>query len=114
MTFSSQDEKLMGQALELAREGTALTSPGARVGAVVVSATGEIAGKGFYTYEGVHHAEILAVQQAGDGARGGTLYVNLEPHGYQGKTPACTDAIIAAGIRRVVAAMMDPNPQVGG
>lgn len=104
----------MRQALALAREGTALASPGARVGAVIVSATGEVAGSGFYTYDAIDHAEILALRQAGDAARNGTLYVSLEPHSYQGKTPPCTDAIIAAGIRRVVAAMADPNPRVAG
>ena len=104
----------MGEALELARAGTALTSPGARVGAVVATAKGEAAGRAFYIYDAIDHAEVLALRQAGDAARNGTLYLTLEPHGYQGKTPPCTDAIIAAGIKRVVAAMADPNPQVAG
>ena len=104
----------MREALDLAREGTALTSPGARVGAVIVTAKGEVAGKGFYEYESVTHAEVIALQQAGDASRGGTLYVNLEPHCYPGKTPPCTEAIIAGGIKRVVAAMVDPNPKVSG
>src|SRR5215813_15411824 len=114
MTFSSKDEKFMAQALDLAREGTALASPGALVGALVVTAKGDVAGKGFYSYDAIDHAEVLALRQAGDAARNGTLYLTLEPHGYQSKTPPCTDAIIAAGIRRVVAAMTDPNPQVAG
>jgi diaminohydroxyphosphoribosylaminopyrimidine deaminase/5-amino-6-(5-phosphoribosylamino)uracil reductase len=104
----------MLQALELARRGTALTSPGARVGAVVTDSQGTLAGSGFYTFEGVKHAEILALEQAGARARGGTIYLNLEPHCYQNRTPPCTDAIIAAGIKRVVASMADPNPRVSG
>ena len=114
MTVTAQDEKYMREALTLAREGTALASPGPRVGAVIVSAKGELAGRGFYTYNEIEHAEALALKQAGNAARGGTLYVNLEPHCYTGKTPPCTDAIIAAGIKGVVAAMADPNPQVAG
>jgi diaminohydroxyphosphoribosylaminopyrimidine deaminase/5-amino-6-(5-phosphoribosylamino)uracil reductase len=114
INFSGQDEHLMRQALELAHRGAALTSPGARVGAVVVDDAGQIAGKGYYLYDGVKHAEILALEQAGGKARGGTLYLNLEPHCYQSRTPPCTDAVIAAGIKRVVAAMADPNPQVAG
>lgn len=109
-----QDERFMREALTLAREGTALASPGARVGAVIVSAKGEIAGRGFYRYDVVDHAEAIALQQAGANARGGTLFVNLEPHCYPSKTPPCTDAIIAAGIKRVVAGTIDPNPLVAG
>ncbi len=104
----------MRQALELAQRGTALTSPGARVGAVLVDAQGNAAGSGFYTFDGVKHAEVLALEQAGAKARGGTIYVTLEPHCHHGRTPPCTDAIIAAGIKRVVAAMADPNPLVAG
>lgn len=114
MAFSTQDEWYMRQALELARRGTALTSPGARVGAVLVDDQSNVIGSGFYSFDGVKHAEILALEQAGAKARGGTLYLNLEPHCYQGRTPPCTDAIIAAGIRRVVASMADPNPKVSG
>lgn len=104
----------MRYALELAQRGTALTSPGARVGAVVTDSQGQLVGSGFYTYAGVKHAEVLALDQAGPRARGGTIYLNLEPHGHQSRTPPCTDAIIAAGITRVVAAIPDPNPQVAG
>jgi diaminohydroxyphosphoribosylaminopyrimidine deaminase/5-amino-6-(5-phosphoribosylamino)uracil reductase len=114
MNFSLQDEQYMRQALELARRGTALASPGARVGAVVVDKEGSVAGRGFYIFDGVKHAEALALEQAGEKARGGTLYLTLEPHCHQGRTPPCTDAIIAAGIKRVVAAMADPNPKVAG
>ncbi|HET9364450.1 MAG TPA: bifunctional diaminohydroxyphosphoribosylaminopyrimidine deaminase/5-amino-6-(5-phosphoribosylamino)uracil reductase RibD, partial [Candidatus Angelobacter sp.] len=104
----------MRQALELAQRGTALTSPGARVGAVVTDNQGAVVGSGFYAFDGVKHAEVLALKQAGEKARGGTLYLNLEPHCYQSRTPPCTDAIIAAGIKRVVASMADPNPKVAG
>ena len=104
----------MRQALELARRGAALASPGARVGAVIADSNGEIAGSGFYTFEGIKHAEVLALEQAGPRARGGAVYLNLEPHCHQGRTPPCTDALIAAGVKRVVAAMADPNPKVAG
>lgn len=104
----------MQQALELARRGTGLTSPGAKVGAVVVDDHDNVVGRGSYTFDGVKHAEVLALEQAGGQARGGTIYLNLEPHGYQSRTPPCTDAIIAAGIKRVVASMADPNPKVSG
>jgi diaminohydroxyphosphoribosylaminopyrimidine deaminase/5-amino-6-(5-phosphoribosylamino)uracil reductase len=114
ITFSAQDEHFMREALELARRGTALASPGARVGAVVVDEAGNVAGRGYYIYEGVKHAEVLALEQAREKARGATLYITLEPHCYPSRTPPCTDAIIAAGIRRVVAAMPDPNPKVAG
>jgi len=104
----------MRQALELARRGAALASPGARVGAVITDSNGNLVGSGSYTFEGVKHAEILALEQAGPRARGGAIYINLEPHCHQGRTPPCTDALIAAGIKRVVAAMPDPNPKVAG
>ncbi len=80
----------------------------------MVDTQGNIAGSGFYTFAGVKHAEALALEQAGTKARGGTIYLNLEPHCYQSRTPPCTDAIIAAGIKRVVASMADPNPKVSG
>jgi diaminohydroxyphosphoribosylaminopyrimidine deaminase/5-amino-6-(5-phosphoribosylamino)uracil reductase len=114
MAFSQQDERFMRQALELAGQGTGLTSPGARVGAVITDSQGNFAGSGFYTFDGIKHAEILALEQAGVRAHGGTIYINLEPHCHQGRTPPCTDALIAAGIKRVVAAMSDPNPKVAG
>lgn len=114
MNFSPQDEQFMRRALELAVRGTALASPNPRVGAVVIDTQGEVAGEGTFTYEGVKHAEVLALQKAGARARGGTMYLNLEPHCHQGRTPPCTDAVIAAGIKRLVASMADPNPHVSG
>ena len=104
----------MHHALSLARRGSGLTSPGARVGAVISDGQGNLVGEGFYTFDGVNHAEILALGQAGVRARGGTIYLNLEPHCHHGRTAPCTDALISAGIQRVVAAMADPNPKVAG
>jgi len=114
MSWSAQDEHYMRQALALAQRGSALASPNPQVGAVVLNAQGEIAGTGFHTYEGLKHGEVLALEEAGEQGRGGTLYLNLEPCSHQGRTPPCADAVVAAGIRRVVAAMADPNPQVAG
>ena len=104
----------MQQALELARQGVALASPNPCVGAVLVAPVGEVVGRGTHTYEGRKHAEILAIEQAGERARGADLYLNLEPCCHVGRTGPCTDAIIAAGIKRVFAAMRDPNPLVAG
>jgi|SRR5579863_436060 len=114
MSPHSTDEPFLRRALELARLGIGLASPNPHVGAVIVDAEGSIAGSGTYTYAGVKHAEILALEAAGRKARGGTLYINLEPHAHQGRTPPCTDALVAAGIHRVVASMPDPNPEVSG
>src|SRR6202161_568924 len=114
MPDASTDEHFLRRALDLARQGIGLASPNPHVGAVIVDAQGNIAGTGIYTYQGVKHAEVLALEQAGDKARGGTLYINLEPHAHQGRTPPCTNALIAAGIHRVVASMPDPNPKVSG
>ena len=108
------DEQLMRRALELARAGVGLVSPNPAVGAVVVDASGREVGFGTHTYDGLKHAEVIALEQAGDAARGGTLYLNLEPCSHQGRTGPCADAVIAAGIRRVVCSMEDPNPQVAG
>jgi diaminohydroxyphosphoribosylaminopyrimidine deaminase / 5-amino-6-(5-phosphoribosylamino)uracil reductase len=108
------DEQFLQQALNLAREGVGLASPNPCVGAVVVDAHGNVAGTGTHTYNGVKHAEILALEEAGERARGGTLYINLEPCSHQGRTPPCADAVIGSGIRRVVASMDDPNPAVAG
>jgi len=104
----------MRTAFDLARAGIGLASPNPAVGAVVVDSSGKRAGESTHTYEGVKHAEVLALEQAGKRARGGTLYINLEPCSHQGRTPPCADAVIAAGIRRVVCAMKDPNPKVSG
>ena len=114
MKFSAQDEQFMRQALDLARQGTALASPNPRVGTVVVDAHGQVAGAGFHTYDGVKHAEVLALERAGARAKGATLYLNLEPCCHYGRTGPCTDVVIAAGIKRVVVAMTDPFPQVAG
>ncbi|MGA2436114.1 MAG: bifunctional diaminohydroxyphosphoribosylaminopyrimidine deaminase/5-amino-6-(5-phosphoribosylamino)uracil reductase RibD [Bryobacteraceae bacterium] len=103
----------MAQALELARQGLGRTSPNPAVGAVLVR-DGRVAGSGFHTYAGKKHAETLAVEQAGAEARGATLYVTLEPCAHEGRTGPCADALIAAGVARVVAAMQDPNPRVSG
>jgi diaminohydroxyphosphoribosylaminopyrimidine deaminase / 5-amino-6-(5-phosphoribosylamino)uracil reductase len=113
-TTLSQHEQFMQQALELAREGIALASPNPCVGAVLVSPAGEIVGRGTHTYEGRKHAEVLAIEAAGERARGATLYLNLEPCSHVGRTGPCVDAVIQAGIKRVVAAMRDPNPLVSG
>jgi diaminohydroxyphosphoribosylaminopyrimidine deaminase / 5-amino-6-(5-phosphoribosylamino)uracil reductase len=106
-------ETYMREALALARKGRALASPNPMVGAVLVR-DGEVVGRGFHTYAGLQHAEIIALAQAGERARGATLYVNLEPCSHHGRTPPCVDALIAAGVARVVAPIGDPNPLVAG
>jgi diaminohydroxyphosphoribosylaminopyrimidine deaminase/5-amino-6-(5-phosphoribosylamino)uracil reductase len=108
------DELFLRQALALAEKGIGLTSPNPCVGAVLVDAKGAIVGAGSHTYDSLNHAEILALEQAGEKARGATLYLNLEPCSHQGRTGPCADALIAAGISRVVASMQDPNPLVSG
>lgn len=102
------------RALELARRSFGLASPNPNVGAVLVDDSGNVVGEGFHTYEGMKHAEVLALEQAGERARGATLYINLEPCSHQGRTGPCADAVIAAGIMRVVASTTDPNPAVSG
>ena len=114
MPDNSPDDRWMRRALDLARAGVGLTAPNPNVGAVIVDDMGQVLGEGTYTYDAVKHAEVLALEQAGARARGATLYINLEPCSHQGRTPACADAVIAAGIRRVVASMEDPNPLVSG
>src|SRR5580704_9346937 len=114
MPAHSADEQFLHRALELARAGVGLASPNPYVGAVISDQQGNIVGTGTYTYAGAKHAEILALEAAGANARGGTLYINLEPHAHHGRTPPCTDALISAGIQRVVASMADPNPKVSG
>jgi len=105
---------MMQRALALASQGVGQVSPGPLVGTVIVASNGEIVGEGFYLYDQIKHAETIALQQAGDKARGGTAYVSLEPHAHQGRTPPCSDALIKAGIRRVIAPIEDPNPKVSG
>jgi len=114
MPDHSTDEQFLNRALDLARQGIGLASPNPYVGAVIVDAQGGIVGTGVYTHGGIKHAEVRALEHAGEKARGGTLYINLEPHSHQGRTPPCTEALIAAGIHRVVASMPDPNPKVSG
>ncbi|HEY6804964.1 MAG TPA: bifunctional diaminohydroxyphosphoribosylaminopyrimidine deaminase/5-amino-6-(5-phosphoribosylamino)uracil reductase RibD [Pyrinomonadaceae bacterium] len=113
-TWTDEDRRLMSRALELAAKGTGLVSPGPLVGCVIVDANGAIAGEGFYVFEEIRHAETIALAMAGERARGGTAYVSLEPHAHHGRTPPCTDALIAAGIKRVVAPIEDLNPKVSG
>lgn len=113
MSQHAADEHLH-RALELARQGIGLASPNPYVGAVITDARGNVVGTGTYTYAGMKHAEVLALEEARTKARGGTLYINLEPHAHQGRTAPCTDALIAAGIHRLVASMSDPNPKVSG
>jgi len=103
----------MARALELASRGVALASPNPIVGAVIVRA-GRVISEGFHTYDGRKHAEIVALERAGTAARGATLYVNLEPCSHAGRTGPCSRAIIGAGIKRVVAAIRDPNLLVAG
>jgi diaminohydroxyphosphoribosylaminopyrimidine deaminase/5-amino-6-(5-phosphoribosylamino)uracil reductase len=104
----------MRRALNLAALGEGRTSPNPLVGAVVLDAAGELVGEGFHARAGEPHAEVGALAQAGARARGGTLIVTLEPCSHHGRTPPCTEAVIAAGISRVVVAMADPDPRVDG
>src|SRR5215210_159490 len=113
-TWTDTDRRMMARALELAAKGIGQVSPGPLVGCVVISPAGEIAGEGFYIFEAIKHAETIALDTAGERARGGTAYVSLEPHAHHGRTPPCTDALIAAGIKRVVAPIEDLNPKVSG
>ena len=114
MSLTDTDRKWLRETLDLAAQGVALVSPNPLVGAVVVDGDGNKVGEGFHTYEGVRHAEVVALDEAGDKARGGTLYVTLEPCSHQGRTAPCADAVIAAGIRRVVCPIEDGNPAVSG
>ncbi len=107
------DARYLREALDLARRGDAQASPNPLVGAVLVR-DGQVVGRGFHTWAGVKHAEILALEEAAERARGATLYINLEPCCHQGRTGPCTAALIDAGVSRVVAALEDPNPLVGG
>ena len=103
----------MEHALELARRGTGLASPNPMVGCILVR-DGQIVGEGFHQYDLRDHAEIVALKSAGEKARGSTMYVTLEPCSHHGRTGPCVDAIIAAGVARVVSALVDPNPEVAG
>lgn len=107
------DEFYMARALKLAQRGRFTTHPNPNVGCVIVK-DGEIVGEGYHHRAGEPHAEVHALRMAGDKAKGATAYVTLEPCSHHGRTPPCCDALIAAGVARVVAAMQDPNPQVAG
>lgn len=109
----TDDERYMARCLELARQAWGRTSPNPLVGAVVVR-EGQVVGEGFHPQAGQPHAEVFALHQAGEQARGATLYVNLEPCAHYGRTPPCTEAILQAGIRRVVVGVIDPDPRVAG
>jgi diaminohydroxyphosphoribosylaminopyrimidine deaminase/5-amino-6-(5-phosphoribosylamino)uracil reductase len=118
MTTSTQDTHWMQRALELARRGIGVASPNPAVGCVVLDRAGQVIGEGWHEYDLLHHAEIDALneakQHAPDRLRGGTAYVTLEPCNHTGRTGPCTEALIAAGLARVVAATGDPNPNVTG
>ena len=111
--MSEIDEQFMKRALELARGGAGLVSPNPAVGAVLVR-DGRVVGEGFFLYEHLKHAEVYALEEAGELSRGATLYCSLEPCCFQGRTPPCTDALIEAGIARAVIAIADPHPRVRG
>lgn len=113
MSFSAVDHGMMARALQLAEHGLWTTSPNPRVGCVLVR-NGEIVGEGWHKKAGEPHAEVHALRAAGERARGATAYVTLEPCSHHGRTPPCAEALIAAGVSRVVAAMADPNPLVAG
>jgi diaminohydroxyphosphoribosylaminopyrimidine deaminase/5-amino-6-(5-phosphoribosylamino)uracil reductase len=111
--FDADDHHHMVRALELARRGLYSTPPNPAVGCVLVR-WGQVVGEGFHQRAGEPHAEIMALHEAGIAARGSTAYVTLEPCSHHGRTPPCADALIAAGVRRVVVALRDPNPRVDG
>lgn len=110
---SSEDVKYMQRALELAALAVGRTSPNPLVGAILVK-DGEVVGEGYHRKAGTPHAEVHALQAAGDDARDATLYVTLEPCSHYGRTPPCADAVVKAGVKRVVIACLDPNPSVSG
>lgn len=107
------DDEYILRSIDLAQQGTGLVSPGALVGAVIVK-DDKVVGEGFYTWNGIDHAEVIALRQAGTAAKGATVYTSLEPCSHTGRTPPCAQALIDAGVARVVSAMEDPNPAVHG
>ncbi|WJG08420.1 bifunctional diaminohydroxyphosphoribosylaminopyrimidine deaminase/5-amino-6-(5-phosphoribosylamino)uracil reductase RibD [Aliiglaciecola sp. LCG003] len=113
-TFSAQDHRMMAQALKLAQRGIYSTSPNPNVGCVIADDSDNIVGQGWHLKAGSPHAEVHALRQAGRLAKGATAYVTLEPCSHFGRTPPCANALVEAGIKRVVAAMVDPNPAVSG
>ncbi|MBT1443396.1 bifunctional diaminohydroxyphosphoribosylaminopyrimidine deaminase/5-amino-6-(5-phosphoribosylamino)uracil reductase RibD [Shewanella sp. JM162201] len=112
--FSSLDHAMMARAIMLAKRGQYTTRPNPNVGCVIVNDTGDIVGEGWHIRAGGPHAEVHALRQAGDRARGATAYVTLEPCSHYGRTPPCAKALTEHGLKRVVVAMTDPNPQVAG
>ena len=112
-TFSAADHEHMARALRLAERGLYSTSPNPRVGCVIVS-DGQVVGEGWHLRAGGQHAEVHALRAAGESARGATAYISLEPCSHHGRTPPCAEALLAAGVKRVVAALQDPNPLVAG
>lgn len=112
--WTAFDRSMMARALDLAIKGQGLVSPGPLVGCVIATGDQQVVGEGFYVYEAIKHAETIAIEQAGEKTKGATAYVSLEPHAHHGRTGPCTDALIAAGITRVLAPIDDPNPKVSG
>ena len=112
--LTQTDLRYIERAIELASLGVGLVSPNPLVGCVIVDGDGNVVGEGTYIKDDVTHAEVIALKQAGAKAGGGTAYVSLEPHDHHGKTPPCTEALISAGIKRVVCPIEDPNPLVSG
>jgi len=113
MTFEAADHAFMARAIRLAEKGLYSTRPNPRVGCVIVN-SGDVIGEGFHIQAGGPHAEIHALRKAGASAQGSTVYVTLEPCSHHGRTPPCADALIEAGVQRVMVAMSDPNPEVAG
>lgn len=113
LPFSDDDTRYMRRALTLAAKGGAATAPNPNVGAVVIKDS-IVIGEGYHARAGEAHAEVIALAAAGEGARGATLYVTLEPCNHFGRTPPCTEAVLHAGVARVVIASLDPNPAVCG
>ena len=111
--FSPQDVTFMQLALDLAKRGEFTTTPNPSVGCVLVK-DGKVVGKGFHAKAGEPHAEVMALREAGENARGATAYVTLEPCSHFGRTPPCAKGLVEAGVSKVIAAMCDPNPQVAG
>lgn len=111
--FSEQDRQFMQMALDLAALGRFTTTPNPSVGCVLVK-NGEVVGRGFHFKAGEPHAEVMAIREAGESAKGATAYVTLEPCAHFGRTPPCAKGLIEAGVARVVVAMEDPNQQVAG
>jgi diaminohydroxyphosphoribosylaminopyrimidine deaminase/5-amino-6-(5-phosphoribosylamino)uracil reductase len=112
--FSKTDHQMMALAIQLAKRGQYTTPPNPNVGCVITNQQDQIIGEGWHKKAGTPHAEVHALEQAGSHAKGATAYVTLEPCSHYGRTPPCADSLIAAGVTRVVAAMVDPNPVVSG